>query len=354
MTIPLIHMKGDPDQRGLTYGIAARDQIMMVIEEYKILFDKEAHMTWEEAVEKAMSFSDVVQDKCPDLVKEMEGIAKGAGVDYSVILTLNCRSEIMFGQQEDACTAIAVPPESSGSGKTYIAQNWDWWTLGKGTNVVLEIDQTPLPKLLVVTEAGLVGGKGLNSRSLSLTQNALSVKRTKKGLPLQLILRKALSETTVPKAIEYIFKAPRAGGACVGLATADGTLVMVEYAPNNMDVLLSDGLPLCHTNHWLSPIMIADPETSRYTMKSTYTRLDWARRLTKLEIGSLRKRNLFRILSNHAGNPDGICRHDDPDLPTYHRHSSLWSMVIDTAEKVIWITDGSPCKERPIGYKLFD
>ncbi|MCD8339915.1 MAG: C45 family peptidase [Burkholderiales bacterium] len=355
MTIPLIHLQGDPYQRGLTYGISARDQIMMVIEEYKILFEKEAQLTWEMAKKKAMSFNEAVQQKCPDLVKEMEGIAKGCGVDYSVILTLNCRSEIMFTVSDEACTAIAVPPEASGSGKTYLAQNWDWWTIGKGTNIVLEIEQEPLPKQLVVTEAGLVGGKGLNNKSLALTQNALAIKKTRSdGIPLQFILRMALSQTTVPKAIDYISNVPRASAACVGLATADGTLVMLEYAPNNMDVLLSDGNPLCHTNHWLSPIMLADPEISRVIISSTYTRLDWARRLTKLETGVLRKRNLFRILSNHAGFPDGICRHDEIDLPAYQRRSTLFSMVVDTAEKVIWLTDGTPCKERPIGYKLFD
>ncbi len=54
----------------------------------------------------------------------MQGIADGAGVDLVTILTLNCRSEIMFAKAklaEDACTTIGVPPEASASGHTYLA-----------------------------------------------------------------------------------------------------------------------------------------------------------------------------------------------------------------------------------------
>ncbi len=354
MTIPLIRLKGEPFSRGLSYGIAAKEQILKTIEEYKVLFDKEAHISWDDAMAAADKLHNPIQAVCPDLVEEMKGIASGAGLDYSAILTLNCRSEIMFSSFEDSCTAIGIPPEVSGTGKTYIAQNWDFWSIGKGTSVVLEIEQPPLPKVLIVTEAGIIGGKGLNDKGIGLTMNAMSVKKGKIGIPVQCILRRALSQTTLPKAIDSIATVDRAGSACVGLASSDGLVVMVEFAPNNMDVLLSNGEPLCHTNHWISPVMIADPETSRYSFKSTYTRLDMARRLAKAEIGNFRKRVLFKILSNHVGNPDGICRHDDMDLPEYHRHSSLWSMVIDTCEKTIWLTDGSPCKTKPTGYKIFD
>ena len=51
----------------------------------------------------------------PDLIDEMKGIAEGAGVPFDVILTLNCRSEVMFAKSEapaDECSVIGVPQES--------------------------------------------------------------------------------------------------------------------------------------------------------------------------------------------------------------------------------------------------
>lgn len=128
--------------------------------------------------------------------------------------------------------------------------------MGYGTTVLLEVEQKPFAKAIIITEAGLVGGKGLNECGIALSMNAMSVKKGKLGVPLQVLLRGALSCRTIPKAIDAIAKANRAGSACVGLAGADGLLFFIEYAPDDLDILLSDGEPCCHSNHWLSLKMI--------------------------------------------------------------------------------------------------
>ena len=48
-------MSSTPYERGVMYGKTARDRIYKVIEEYKTLFDKEAHMTWDEAYKRPAS-----------------------------------------------------------------------------------------------------------------------------------------------------------------------------------------------------------------------------------------------------------------------------------------------------------
>lgn len=354
MTHLYIKMSGSPYERGLQYGTQAKELIHKLIEEYKLLFDKENHIAWETAYKKAAAFEEPIRSFRPDLIEEMKGIADGAEIDLQTVLVLNCRSEIMFTDipsNEDACTVIGVPPEVSKTGHTLLAQNWDWWTVGEGTTVILEVEQEGYAKSLIVTEAGLVGGKGLNEYGVALSMNAMSVNGGKIGVPLQVVLRAALSCSTVPKAIDCIAKCPRAGCACVGLASWDGELVMVEYAPNDLDILLCDGKALCHTNHWQSLKMILGPEARNYSYISTFTRLDRARRLTK-DKKKLTPKKLFAILSDHAGYPDGICRHDDPDLPYYHCHSSLWSMVIDTVTRTLYITDGTPCRSKPEKYIL--
>ncbi len=347
-----VKMSGTPYERGFQYGQQAKDLIRKVIDEYKVLFDKEAFISWEDAYERAKPYKDAILAYRPDLIEEMQGIADGSDLDFDTILTLNCRSEIMFAQADkNECTAIGIPSEKSADGHTYISQNWDWWSIGAGTTVVLEVEQKPYARALIVTEAGLVGGKGLNECGIALTMNAMSVKKGKVAVPLQVLLRGALSCTTLPKAIDAVAKADRAGSACVGLASADGLLIMIEYAPSDMDILLCNGEPICHTNHWQSLKMILGPEARNYSYTSTFTRLDRARRLVKLE-KDFTAETLFRILSDHAGNPDGICRHDDETLPVYHRHSSLWSMVIDATDKKLYITDGNPCVSEPVVYEI--
>ena len=58
------------------------------------------------------------------------------------------------------------------------------------------------------------------------------------------------------------------------------------------------------------------------------------------------------ILSDHAGYPVGVCRYDDETLPINLLHSSVWPMVIDVNEKIIYLTDGTPCKFKPKEYKI--
>ncbi len=347
-----IKLSGSPRERGRTYGEAARERILKVVEEYKVLFDKEAHMAWGDALRMAAAYEEPIRAYRPDLLEEMQGIAEGAGLDFGTVLLLNCRTEVMFAQFEDDCSVIGVPPEASADGKTYLAQTWDWWSIGQGTTVILEVEQPPYEKALIVTEAGLVGGKGLNASGIGLTLNALSVARGQRGVPVHVLMRGALSQPTLPKAIDAVAKPVRAGAGCIGLASADGLVVALETAPKNLDILLCDGHPLCHTNHWLSPVMLQGDEATRYSFTSTYTRLDRIRRLTRPLEGRLTPELLLGVLSDHAGRPDSVCRHDDPSLPVYHRHTSLWAMVLDLNDRVLWLTEGSPCCTKARRYPL--
>lgn len=348
-----IKMSGNPYERGMQYGLAAKERIHKVIEEYKILFEKEGRMDWETAYRKAAGYQDIIEKTTPELFDEMRGIAEGAGVDLGTIVLLNCRSEVMFAHPADECAVIGIPQECSKTGSVLMAENWDWWSIGRGTTVILEIKQDPLPSALIITEAGLVGGKGLNSAGIGLTMNALSVRDGRYGLPLQLLLREALNRKTVPEALDFLARAKRAGSACVGLGSADGLLVMVEFAPKDLDILLSEGKPICHTNHWLSSYMRSGPEATIYSYRSTFTRLDRVRALTsqKTKFGP---QDLRRILSDHAGYPDSVCRHDDEGVPEYNRHTSLWSMVLDLKKRTMWLTDDSPCMHDYRAYQLGD
>lgn len=348
-----IRLSGTPYERGLKHGTLAKERIAKLIETYKLLFDKEAHIEWEDALEKAARYYvEPIAQYRPDLIEEMRGIAEGSGQSFETIVLINSRSEIMFALPEDACSVIGVPPEASGDGKTYLSQNWDWWTIGFGTTVILEVEQEGYPKSLIVTEAGLVGGKGLNAVGIGVSLNALSAAHGRVGVPTTILLRNAVQQATFPKAIDAVAKAKRAGAACIGLGHSDGQVIAIEAAPSNLDILLCDGKPLCHTNHWISPIMTMWHECTRYSFNSTYSRLDRVRRLSRFAEGHLQRRELFAILSDHACGPDSVCRHDDMTLPIYHRHTSLWSMVLDLNERTLWLTEGSPCCTEARAYPL--
>ena len=97
-----IKVSGTPYERGFQYGSQAKERIRKVIDEYKVLFEKEAFITWDKAYELSKPYRKEIEKYRPDLVEEMQGIADGAGLDFNTILTLNCRSEIMVAKADVA------------------------------------------------------------------------------------------------------------------------------------------------------------------------------------------------------------------------------------------------------------
>ncbi|WP_438696940.1 hypothetical protein, partial [Turicimonas muris] len=39
-------------------------------------------------------------------------------------------------------------------------------------------------------------------------------------------------------------------------------------------------------------------------------------------------------------------------VAVYHRHRSLWSMVVDVTDKKLYLTDSNPCKTQAREYSL--
>ena len=107
---PFIELKGSALQRGVTYGQSAAEQIDRNIKFYASVFQSSAGIDWEKAKSLAAKFLPVIQKYSPESIEEMKGIAQGSGKSFEDILTLNCRSEVLFANS-DACTCIMVPAE---------------------------------------------------------------------------------------------------------------------------------------------------------------------------------------------------------------------------------------------------
>lgn len=52
------------------------------------------------------------------------------------------------------------------------------------------------------------------------------------------------------------------------------------------------------------------------------------------------------MLSDHANHPDSVCSHEDPADPPSKRLCTVYAIVMDLTERVLWVTDGSPCSGR--------
>ncbi len=352
MKVPYISiaLSGSPRDRGIQYGRGASDKIKRTIENYQCLFSNRSGLSWETAREISHKFIPFIKDVYPDALLEIEGIAEGSGFDFDDILALNCRSEILFAVP-DGCSAIAAVPEMTETGHTLLAQTWDWTENSYDTIVALQIKQDPLPSMVIFTEAGIIGGKGINSAGLGVTLNATSTGKGRVGVPLHILYRGILNQKTFSDAVEVVSKAKRAGCGCFNVASHDGLAGSIEFTPDKFDVLMCEGRPLCHTNHYLSPLMAGEDLNFISTHAHTLVRLNVIRRRTALS-GKLNFEKIESIFKDHTNYPNSVCKHADPSIPDYNRTMTVYTVLMDLNDKVVDFYPGNTCEVPPVRFSL--
>lgn len=345
----LIEIKGTAFERGKRYGSSASGAIKRNIDFYSSAFEKSANIDWPQAQKLAMKFLPVIEKYCPSYVEEMKGIAEGAGRSFEDILTLNCRSEVLFAKA-DACSCIIIPEGRGKNGHVFMGQTWDWMASARQNSVVLKVHQEGEPSILMICEAGMVGGKGLNSEGISICLNATSVGKGKIGVPLHLMMRKVLDSSLATEAIKAVSMLPRAGSGAFNIATRSGFEMVIEFSPDQFDVIMSQGEPLIHTNHYLSPL-IAPQDKAKSFIPSTFTRYNTMEKWLKKHGGRIGEKEIFKLLSNHDNYPESICYHEDPRI-SGERYCSVYAMVMDVTAGKLWVTDGYPCEGKVSEYRL--
>ncbi|GAB1826599.1 MAG: acyl-CoA--6-aminopenicillanic acid acyl-transferase [Burkholderiales bacterium] len=338
---PVIELSGTPFERGKAYGMAVKEAVRRNIVFYKMIFKTFSNISWEKAMATSKKFLPYIEKFCPGAIEEMKGVASGADLPFEEILTLNCRSEIMFAAS-DGCTAVAFLKEQTTGGSVLLGQTWDWFMPARENTCILKIRQEKAPDILMVAEAGLIGGKGLNSCGIGLCLNAVSIGSGKEGVPLHLIMRNILNATLPTEALDCIAHVPRAGSATLTIGSAEDLVMAVEYSPNEFDVLMAEEEPLAHTNHFLSPL-IAPHDKGKAGPLSTYTRLNTVRRKIK-KLGKADGLNaVYSLLTSHEFFPESLCYHEDV-RDSGLRACTIYSMVMDLNSKTLLISNGHPCE----------
>lgn len=345
-----ITIEGTPKERGMQYGKAVTALIKKNIAFYRTMFQS-YDVTWESAKQHAARFEEPIKEYLPWAIEEMQGIAEGSGASYEDILTLNCRSEILFANP-DGCSCLGLLPELTKDGHTLLGQNWDWLRPAGECTVLVRIRNTAEPNMLMCAEAGIIGGKGLNSEGIGVCLNALSAGHGRVGVPLHIMYRSILGQKTISNALEQIARAKRAGFGNFCIGSASGFLMCVEYTPENFDVLMPVSEPMCHTNHFLSPLFIKQ-DTFKTNLVDTYIRLNRMRRLLQGK-QSLTTDDMWRVFTDHANFPDSVCSHEDPCDPEGKRLCTVYSIVMDLNDRLLWISEANPCKGKTIRFSLED
>jgi isopenicillin-N N-acyltransferase-like protein len=361
--LPVLRLKGSPYEIGYRHGQQAQDKIQRNIEVYFRRFKNETALSRDEALRRARKYLQVIRHVSPTYARTMEGVALGSKTRLLEITALNVRYELMYSQfakiglkpmpRVDGCTAFGAMPEATVNRHLLMAENWDWIPQVEG--LFLKIRSASGPDVLCFTEAGVVGGKiGLNSERIGLAINGLisnadDWERLRK--PFHVRCSEILGSKTLSQAISTITRGERSCSAnfLVGQQTrlGAGKLVDVESAPEATGTLLPEDGILAHTNHFSNPKQLGVTQVLDEERKSTlnrFARITQLLRQMRSGNGKMNMRRAEKMLRDHNGKPESVCRHENRTFPVDERYRTVVSMVMDLYSGQLQATLGSPCE----------
>ena len=266
------------------------------------------------------------------------GIAHGANVPYLSILAMNVRTEIACGLATDGCTAVFWKTDTS----SFLAQNWDWQQEQQENLINLNISQEGKPSISMITEAGIIGKIGLNSRGVGVCLNAIRARGVDfQKLPCHLALRTCLESTSSEGAVAALERQGVASSCHILVADSESAIGL-ECSHMAVVKLTMDERILMHTNHYIKP---HDGVEDLMALKDSPTRYKRIEQLISeqkkrlLETETLELEDIRSLLKDEENFPTGICRSmtDDSSVET------LFNIVMDLKRRRAEVVKGKPC-----------
>ena len=344
---PVVTAEGSAYECGLRHGEAVRDQVQSNIGYYtgywerKLALDRKAVRGRADALEEAVTRFDKA------LLEEMRGVADGADAALEDVLALNGRYELAWASPRQllgGCTCIGAMPTATRTGCTLLAQNWDYRLGARDGLIVLEVRREGTPAVVMFTEAGIIGHKGLNSAGLGLAINAMVSDRDRLGdsVPFLLLCRKMLNCEGLGDAVNVFMNAGRSVSYNVMLGCS-GALLDLEAHPGEESTLLPEVGVLAHTNHFVGPRTLGIRDEYLRMEPSTLHRLLVAKEQLRRGSGGHTEESLMEVLRSHVGYPASVCFHPDPGEEPDRQEETLTSLVMNLEERAVWVTRGPPC-----------
>lgn len=250
---------------------------------------------------------------------------------------MNVRTEIAFGLARDGCTAIFWKTDMS----SFLAQNWDWQEEQQRNLINLSISQKGKPAISMITEAGIIGKIGLNSRGVGVCLNAIRAQGVDfQRLPCHLALRTCLESTSTEEAVLVLRKAGLASACHITLADSESAVGLECSHVDIVELGMEQGI-LTHTNHYLKPHHGVE---DLMALKDSPTRFERINQLVReqtkrhLDIGTLGLEDILSLLKDEANLPTAICRSKTNDSSI----ATLFNIVMDLKNRRAEVVTGKP------------
>ena len=357
---PMITIEGPPRERGRQHGAAVADRIARSIAVYMDAWTSGEAGSRDEVYRRARHFGTTIEERYPNLLREIEGIADGAGRDTEEIIALNARTELLFAESaaDEGCTVAVILPEAAG-GHTLIGQNWDWKAACGELPIVLRVRPDEGPAFLTFVEAGILARHGLNDAGIGTCGSFIGCDHPPQaGIPIAMMRRAVLQSATFPEAIGQVVRSPHSFASNHVLAHRDGEAIDLEMTPDRVFPMYAEDGILTHSNHFVAGTGHVR-DTGIALFPDSLNRYQRLRQGLESHTRPLGVKEFQTALTDHFGHPHSVCRHPDESgrqANTDPRADiiTVASVVMDLTEARMWVAPGAPCQSPYTLYTLDD
>jgi len=342
----LVRAYGSHRQIGQQIGEACKDLIIHSIEDARTLVDstyEQLQLTWDGAKIQSRKYIPFAQERYPQYVDELSGIAEGAGVSFDDVAVVNAMEAVTTDALHlTKCTSFAVNQDHTANGHVLVAHNEDWLPEDESDVYVLHAKPDDEPEFLAMSYGALLPNIGFNSLGIAQCCDSVYPTDCRIGIPRIIASRAVLGARTIDAAIRAMVVPLRAAGYNHLLAHESGELYNIEVSARQFAVLYAEDGTIVHTNHYLDSNM-QQVEDEPDELISTRVRYFRANRL----LHQTQKHTLLTlqaVMRDHVNYPDSICNHAIHDSNPLDREKTVTSLVMDLTAGQLHIAWGNPCK----------
>jgi isopenicillin-N N-acyltransferase like protein len=351
---PMLKVKGTHREIGRQIGEAFPRQIKHSLENAHKLLDEsyeQLELTWDGAQIQARKYLPFAQERYPQYVEELLGMAEGAHVSFEDLIVLN----VMEAVTTDAlhltrCTSFAVNSERTADGHVLIGHNEDWVPEDEDTVYVLHVEPNDEPPFLAMNYGGLLPNIVFNALGIAQFCDSVYPTDSRIGIPRLVVSRATFAARTPADAIRCALVPHRAAGYNHLLAHESGELYNVEVSARRFAIIYGKEGHAVHTNHYIAENML-EIEDEPDELISSRVRYFRAQRLLKCEQYHNIK-SLQSILKDHVNFSNSICSHAIDITNPLDREKTINSLVVDLTAREMHIAWGNPCENPYHTYHL--
>ncbi len=351
---PLVRASGTHREIGRQIGEACRKQVQQSVENARSLLAdayEQLELTWAGAQIQTRKYIPFAQERYPQYVEELIGVAEGANVQFDDVAVVN----VMEAVTTDAlhltrCTSMAINDERTADGHVLMAHNEDW--VPEDEEDVFIIHATPKhePPFLAMTYGGLLPNIGFNAYGIAQMCDSVYPNDSRIGTPRVVVSRAVLASKSPGEAIRHTLSAQRAAGYNHVLVHDSGELYSVEVSARKFAILYGSEGYIVHTNNYLAETM-QQVEREPEDLISSRVRYFRALRLVRQESTHTIK-TLQAIQRDHVNFSNAICNHSIDASDPLDREKTVNAMVIDLTAREMHIAWGNPCENPYHTYHL--